>query len=318
MELYWFRIDATFQPYNTTNSNSVPSLKQHILFRNYDDFYDFQVNLFNTFPREAGTVHAGASSATGRRGHSISTGGSGHKLCELNHPRAKYILEHDVVREFLALKPGDVENEVDARVDEIEVLYGYNPYNNGRDKDYESEMRDTLSNMMISGRDDEERSEGSDYEDDSYAPPPQSGEPPSHRPSESQSGLSLRQQAHAQNHHRTGSVPSSHPAGAGRGNSPYRHQASASQAESSFPGHSSSPSRSYSPSGRTPLEDSGTSYSPTSQHSKMSSMTQSSRSRSQSNATSNLNNPPISAGNSQTAFVKIKVFDRVTDDLIAL
>jgi bud emergence protein 1 len=47
-------------------------------------------------------------------------------------------------------------------------------------------------------------------------------------------------------------------------------------------------------------------------------MTQSSRSRSQSNATSNLNNPPISAGNSQTAFVKIKVFDRVTDDLIAL
>src|ERR1700729_3979485 len=114
MELYWFRIDATFQPYNTTNSNSVPSLKQHILFRNYDDFYDFQVNLFNTFPREAGTVHAGASSATGRRGHSISTGGSGHKLCELNHPRAKYILEHDVVREFLALKPGDVETEVDA------------------------------------------------------------------------------------------------------------------------------------------------------------------------------------------------------------
>ncbi|EEB87516.1 hypothetical protein MPER_15110 [Moniliophthora perniciosa FA553] len=38
------------------------------------------------------------------------------------------------------------------------------------------------------------------------------------------------------------------------------------------------------------------------------------RSRSQSNA----NNPPISAVNPQTAFVKIKIFDRVADDLIAI
>lgn len=38
------------------------------------------------------------------------------------------------------------------------------------------------------------------------------------------------------------------------------------------------------------------------------------RSRSASNA----NNPPISAANPQTAFVKIKIFDRVADDLIAI
>lgn len=44
----------------------------------------------------------------------------------------------------------------------------------------------------------------------------------------------------------------------------------------------------------------------------------SSRSRSQSNATSNFNNPSISAANPQTAFVKIKIFDRVADDLIAI
>lgn len=31
-----------------------------------------------------------------------------------------------------------------------------------------------------------------------------------------------------------------------------------------------------------------------------------------------MNAPPMSAGNPQTAFVKIKIFDRVTDDLIAI
>lgn len=133
MELYWFRIDATFQPYNTTNSNSVPSLKQHILFRNYDDFYDFQVNLFNTFPREAGQLPAQRvlpympgpaqrldDDVTPSRREDLDE--YLHKLCELNHTRAKYILEHDVDREFLALKPGDVETEVDARVEEIDEL----------------------------------------------------------------------------------------------------------------------------------------------------------------------------------------------------
>lgn len=46
-------------------------------------------------------------------------------------------------------------------------------------------------------------------------------------------------------------------------------------------------------------------------------MSSRSHSHSQSTAT-NLNNPPISAANPQTAFVKIKVFDRVADDLIAI
>jgi bud emergence protein 1 len=45
----------------------------------------------------------------------------------------------------------------------------------------------------------------------------------------------------------------------------------------------------------------------------------SSRSRSHSSAAaSNLNTPTISAANPQTAFVKIKIFDRVADDLIAI
>lgn len=41
------------------------------------------------------------------------------------------------------------------------------------------------------------------------------------------------------------------------------------------------------------------------------------RSRS-SSTTHNLNTPPISAANQQAAFVKIKIFDRISDDLIAI
>jgi bud emergence protein 1 len=35
-------------------------------------------------------------------------------------------------------------------------------------------------------------------------------------------------------------------------------------------------------------------------------------------ATANITNPPISGANPQTAFIKIKIFDRVADDLIAI
>jgi bud emergence protein 1 len=346
MEEYWFRIDATFQPYDPANPNSIPPAKQLVLFRVYNDFYDFQVNLLNTFPREAGReppaerILPYMPGPAQRVDDQITATRRAeldeylHKLCELNHSGAKYILEHDVAREFLALKPGDVENESDPRVDDIEALYGYDEYTNGHSEvadEYENEVRDTLGNMSISKREDEERSEGSDYDEEGYMPPPQSSEHPSHRPGESLSGLSLRHQAHAQNHQRTGSAVSSRAApGAGRGVSPYHHHASPSQAAPSLPGHSPGHSRSFSPSGRSPLEDSrmseysnrwpdnNSASSPSSPHSKSSSIAPSSRSRSQSNATSNLNNPPISAANSQTAFVKIKIFDRVTDDLIAL
>jgi bud emergence protein 1 len=348
MEEYWFRIDATFQPYDPANPNSIPPAKQLVLFRVYNDFYDFQVNLLNTFPREAGREPPAErilpympgpaqqvdDQITASRRAELDE--YLHKLCELNHAGAKYILEHDVVREFLALKPGDVEHESDPRVDDIEVLYGYDEYTNGHSAaadEYENEVRDTLGNMSISKREDDQRSEGSDYDEEGYLPPSQSTEPPPHRPGESLSGMSLRHQVHSQNHQRTGSTLSSRPApspGVGRGVSPYHHHISPSQASSALPGHSPGQSRSYSPSGRSPLEDSRTgeysnrwpdnnsASSPSSPHSKSSSIAPSSRSRSHSNATSNLNNPPISAANSQTAFVKIKIFDRVTDDLIAL
>lgn len=363
MDEYWFRIDATYQPYDPASPSIIPHAKQLVLFRVYNDFYDFQVNLLDTFPREAGRQPPNERilpympgpaenvddevTATRR----VELDDYLHKLCELNHAGAKYILEDEVVRNFLALKPGDVENEVDPQVEEIEALYDLE-YGGPIDEEYESEVRDTLGNMAISGREDDDRSEVSDYDDEGYAPSPQrqtqdrqrhpyskTGDPPPHRPlvnGEAQNTMSLRQQAHAQNHHRTGSTQSAHPgsaSGTPRGNYSGQHTSSPSQGELSLPNltHSPGPARSYSPTsqsgdGRSPIDDSHghsnrwpdtNSSSPTS-HSKPPSIAPSSRSRSYSNATSNLNNPPISAANSQTAFVKIKIFDRVTDDLIAI
>ena len=322
MEEYWFRIDATFQPFDPKRPRSIPGAKQLVLFRVYNDFYDFQVNLLDTFPREAGrqppaerilpympgpASHVDDEITATRR---IELDEYLKNLCELNRSGARYILEHDVVRNFLALKPGDVETDIDPRVNEIETLYGYNSYGYsntgygqnvdplGGDDEYASEVRDTLGNMKINAKD--EGSEGSDYEDGSnhqHHPFSQT----SHQPSvDSQGNLSLRQQAHAQNHQRT---------------------------ESQSDSRARSPTRSYSPSAISPMEERGSSgrwpdssatSSPISLHSKTLSMAPSTRSRSNSHPTSNLNNPPISAANSQTAFIKIKIFDRVTDDLIAI
>lgn len=363
MDEYWFRIDATYQPYDPASPNNISHAKQLVLFRVYNDFYDFQVNLLNTFPCEAGReppnerILPYMPGPADKVDDEVTATRRGelddylHKLCDLNHTGAKYILEHDVVRDFLALKPGDVENEVDPQVEEIEVLYGHGNYGGGADEEYESEVRDTLSNMAISGREDDNRSEVSDYDDEGYAPSPQRqtqdreklsyNKASDQRPlanDESQNNMSLRQQAHAQNHHRTGSAQSVHPGSALgnlRGNFANQHQSSPSQGEISFPNrtHSPGPAPSYSPSsrsgdGRSPIEDSAISghsnrwpdsnSSSSASHSKTPSVAPSSRSRSYSNATSNPNNPPISAANSQTAFVKIKIFDRVTDDLIAI
>lgn len=353
MDEYWFRIDATFQPFDPERPQSIPAAKQLVLFRVYNDFYDFQVNLLDTFPREAGRQPPAERilpympgpaqrvddeiTATRR----IELDEYLKNLCELNHSGARYILENDVVRNFLALKPGDVETDVDPRVIEIETLYGYNDYENsnnksagygrkvdslGGDDEYASEVRDTLGNMKINVQDD--GSDGSDYEDDQRHPYSQTSHH-GHQPSvDSQSNQSLRQQAHSQNHQRTGSQLSLHPGpspGGMRSTSPYQpaHSPSRSDSRARSPG----PMRSYSPSAVSPMEDRGSSgrwpdssatSSPISSHSKTPSMAASTRSRSNSHATSNLNNPPISAANSQTAFIKIKIFDRVTDDLIAI
>jgi bud emergence protein 1 len=324
MEEFWFRIDATFQPYPPPVQRSLPPAKQLILFRVYNDFYDFQVSLLDTFPREAGRkppnprmlpYMPGPADIVDQQITStrrVELDEYLHKLCELSTAGARYILEHHVVREFLALKPGDVENETEARDDLMEEIFGYR-WADGND--YGSDMRHKMEQMKI--REEDERSDGSDYDDEGYAPSPQrqharhpyaQASPPRHAAGDSQN-----QKARSQNHQRKGSTASPHriPSPA-----PYR---SSSHSESPLGGNSPLPSRSYSPSRSDADPNHAGDHSRWADNPAIPSPSStSSRSRSQSNTASNLNNPPISAANPQTAFVKIKVFDRVADDLIAI
>ncbi|KAF8211489.1 hypothetical protein K438DRAFT_46158 [Mycena galopus ATCC 62051] len=309
MEEYWFRVDAIFQPYASAQE-SLPPAKSLILFRVYNDFYDFQVSLLDTFPQEAGREPPhprllpympgpaenvdDALTATRRSEldeYVIS-------LCQLSTSGARYVLEHQVVREFLALKPGDVENTIPPRVQEMDVLFGQaqsDQYDDAND------VQDSFGQLRV-------EDEGSDYEDEGYAPSPQqsinSGRHPygqieDRRPSGDSN--SLRIQAHTQNHQRTGSSSSLN-------HSPYPRD---SRAESLNARSRSPPPARWNDNGNgngnhAPPPTS----SPSSSHH--------SNSRSRSGSVANMNSPSISAANPQTAFVKIKIFDRIADDLVAI
>jgi bud emergence protein 1 len=159
MDEYWFHIDAIFQPYPQNGSSSLPSAKQLVLFRVYNDFYDFQVALFDTFPHEAGrnpphprilpympgpADHIDDKITAIRR---EELDDYLHKLCELNAAGATYILEHRLVRMFLSLKPGDAENLVEPRVEEMQALLGFKF--TGQDR-----SRDIIDPLAVNGGDD--------------------------------------------------------------------------------------------------------------------------------------------------------------------
>ncbi|KAJ3743392.1 scd2/ral3 [Lentinula detonsa] len=319
MEEYWFRVNAIFQPYPPPGQDSLPNSKQLILFRVYNDFYDFQVSLLDSFPREAGRQPPNPRMLPYMPGPAQNVNDQLtatrraelddylHSLCNLNKAGAKYILEHKVVREFLSLKPGDVENESDPKMEEIEALFATDDDEQyGNDAEYD-EVRDTLGKMKV---EDDRRSEGSEYgEDEGYAPSPQhrtyDRHPYARADEKKLDDNNLRLHAHAQNHHRNGSTSSFN-----RTPSPYT---------------SNSRSNSPNPDRLESRRDSDYSYrhstgkthnasSPSISSVRSTNAPTGGRTRSHSNA----NNPPISAANSQTAFVKIKIFDRVADDLIAI
>ncbi|KNZ73686.1 Protein scd2/ral3 [Termitomyces sp. J132] len=267
MDEYWFRIDAIYQPFAQPGGR-LPPAKQLVLFRVYNDFYDLQVSLLETYPKEGGRQPPQGrilpfmpgpadkvnDTLTATRRSELDE--YMHRLCNLSKSGAGYILESQVVRNFLALKPGDVGK----------------------------------------------------HEDEGYAPSPQRRAHDHRHPysqSERRSNESqLRLQAHAQNHQRNGSSSSLragspygfHP----RSDSPLRERilpASIQQSNEDYYNCHNAPS------------------SATSSNTLLSQVTSRSRSQSISNT---FNSPPISAANPQTAFVKIKIFDRVADDLIAI
>jgi len=321
MDEYWFRIDAIYQPYNRPGQTRLPPCKSLILFRVYNDFYDFQVSLLETFPREAGrqppeprTLPYMPGPAQDVDDTLTATRRSElddymHALCSLAKSGGRYILEHEVVRSFLALKPGDVENEGEPRTAEIDALFddesADDGYGDGRDY-----MQDQMGRMTLG--------EGDEYEDEGYAPSPQRQTQEKERHPYAQGNQRYPEEngprMHTQNHSRSGSTTSFNNSNNynSRSESPYQRERNGSpQPPRNGAGSQSRWNEgSYQQHGSTPSIDSSFRTSQA--------MSSSSRSRSQSTATTNLNTPPISAANPQTAFVKIKIFDRVADDLIAI
>lgn len=322
MNEYWFRINATFQPYGRPGSNLPPS-KQLILFRVYNDFYDFQVSLLESFPREAGRQPPEPRTLPYMPGpaqnvdHALTATRRSeldeyiHSLCNLSQTGGRYILEHIIVRKFLALKPGDVENDGEPRARELQALDdSENPDDIYGNDEYA--VQDQMSRMSLQ---DGHHSDGSDYEDHRYDQSSKSSMT-DRRPyyqGGQQHEDNLKPQSYSQSHQRAGSSSSFNQSNT-RSHSPhYRDNNNSPQPHN---GHHHSQSQSSSR-----WHDSGYQSNHVSTPSTDSSFRTSqmmSRSRSQSTATTNINTPPISAANPQTAFVKIKIFDRVADDLIAI
>ncbi|KAF8913734.1 hypothetical protein CPB84DRAFT_1811272 [Gymnopilus junonius] len=314
MDEYWFRIDAIYQPYNRSGQTRLPPSKNLILF----------LSLLDSFPREAGRQPPEPRTLPYMPGPAqqvddqLTATRKGElddyvqALCDLGKTGGRYILEHMVVRKFLALKPGDVENEGEPRAEELDELFNDDPLDDYSHDAYE--IREQMARMNVQHR---PPSDGSEYEDEGYAPSPQRKNYDKHPYSEGsrryQDDSNLRLHALAQNHQRSGSSASFNQSNSyasnSRSNSPLQREGNGS------PQPRSGQSSRWNDSGYQPPD---VTLSSESFRSSQASQTMSSRSRSHSNATANLNNPPISAANPQTAFVKIKIFDRVADDLIAI
>jgi bud emergence protein 1 len=136
-----FRIDATFRPDPPAKKNPFdpnPTMSRELtLFRVYDDFYVFQIQLLAAFPIEAGRDPERPNepleededapstrilpfmpgpqddvdeSVTDTRRHDLDV--YLKELVALREVGAEHILRCDLVRKFFAAREGDIENEV--------------------------------------------------------------------------------------------------------------------------------------------------------------------------------------------------------------
>ncbi|KZT27030.1 hypothetical protein NEOLEDRAFT_1061584 [Neolentinus lepideus HHB14362 ss-1] len=343
MDEYWFRINAVYQPFESSNSDILPPGKQLVLFRSYNDFFDFQVQLLEMFPREAGRepphtrilpympgpVDQVDAVVTAQR--RVELDAYLHHLCDLVQTNEQYILQHRVLREFLSVKPGDVETDVEPQADQIRAM------RDGRDRmeqngsahenidpladdDYEDELSEEMRQTMI--RDDDEHSDGSVYEDDTRVPGQAHDRDQTYNYFNSgTNGNGIQQQYGYKSslgqdqHARTGSTSSlSIHRTQSPGDSAYHSRSNSPSYPASNKDNYSLRNQVLSPRGSESTRNSGLSQSShfSVPNSASASSPTSARSR------SIVNTPPISASNQQPAFVKIKIFDRVADDLIAI
>jgi bud emergence protein 1 len=140
LDEYWFCVHALYQPFDPSRAGfTLPRAKDIVLYRTCNDFFDYQIALLGAFPREAGSKGGhprtipflpgpadevnGVLSATRRQVLDYYL----RRLCYLNRTTARHILEHKITREFLALKPGDVEREIMAQYERMYGVGGYKP-----------------------------------------------------------------------------------------------------------------------------------------------------------------------------------------------
>ncbi|KAL4241591.1 hypothetical protein ABKN59_000156 [Abortiporus biennis] len=305
MDEFWFRVHAIFQPYPNSDVDPLPQAKQLVLFRSYNDFYDFQVDLLDSFPQEAGRMngdrllpympgpaeHVDNEITISRRQELDEYL---HQLCQLKS-NAKYILEHQLVREFLATKPGDAEQDVEPRVAEMAALSRSSYAGTGGHTEV-ADINARLTQLSVH----DAESDASDYEDDADANGPYGVERIAHPYA---SPEVLPKSSHYM-HNRTESSSSLHKQSLRITST---HSRSSSRTSSPMP----SP---YGPSRSSVMSSQEASLRSSQAPSVATSA--SGRSRSQSNAA--LNAPSISASNPQTAFVKIKIYDQATEDLVAI
>lgn len=117
---YWFRLHAAFVP----DDRSEPAYTL-ILYRTYEDFYDFQISLLDTFPTEAGRPESEGEHPPprilpympGPVDEAIDDELTEYRrdeldayvraLLDLRGADAGYILRHELIRTFFAAKFGD-------------------------------------------------------------------------------------------------------------------------------------------------------------------------------------------------------------------
>ncbi|KAI0253055.1 hypothetical protein BJV78DRAFT_1303520 [Lactifluus subvellereus] len=307
---YWFRVHALYQPFDPSGSSTLPPARNLVLYRAYNDFFDYQTALLDTFPREAGREGKHPrivpfmpgptddvdDALTATRQEELDD--YLHRLCRLNRTTARYILEHHLTREFLALKPGDVERDVEPQYDLMAGVGWYDPSEDPEPVsmiDLPSPVDDVVRKLQQTSIKPKTArhsdSEGSDYGDDPDSTVYPS-KPPTHR---------QRQQSHSSSPsksklHSIGQVPrSSARNGSGHG-------AAATDGMFRDSAYSRSSASSSSRWAESPMRSSGGAGS----------------SRSGGAPGGSAGAPAISASNPQTAYIKIKIFDRIQDDVIAI
>lgn len=133
---YWFRLQVTFVP----DEPSAPGYALS-LYRTYEDFYDFQISLLDTFPHEAGRSRPGEEDREpperilpympGPVEDEIDAELTEYRreeldlyvkaLIDLRSQQAGYVVRHELFRGFFAAKYGDYCEDV-PRADAIEEL----------------------------------------------------------------------------------------------------------------------------------------------------------------------------------------------------